>query len=48
MRVIPAVTLTGTTASNTNNAVTADNFSIYSASAWKGTNNSGVSYGGTL
>ena len=47
MRVIPAVTFTGSTASNTNNAVTADNFSMYSASAWKGTNNSGVTYGGT-
>ena len=47
MRVIPSVTFTGTTASNTNNAVTSDNFSMYSASAWKGTNNSGVQYGGT-
>jgi hypothetical protein len=47
MRTAPSVTFTGTTASNTNNAVTADNFSVYSASAWKGTNNSGVSYGGT-
>ena len=47
MRVIPSVTFTGTTASNTNNSITADNFSMYSASAWKGTNNSGVQYGGT-
>ena len=47
MRTAPSVTFTGTTASNTNNAVTSSSFSVYSASAWKGTNNSGVSYGGT-
>ena len=47
MRTTPSVSFTGTTASNSAAGNTDDNFSAYSHNAWRGTNNNGVTYGGT-